>query len=476
MSKSNSHQNGHSPSSEDSDTPEPYQTHEIGDGAFGIVTKIGENKVVKKYKKYDDDDPTTIIPSSIKELIILSQFNTTNMITLTEFKIDSEFVELYMPDGGVNLFDLVSEIESTNLEEDLATKNSEDKDNYKYHNCKDESYKNRINDLHLILAKIVPVLYYLHSNGIIHNDMKPDNILLHNQTHSTNLIDFSASVLHKAFYSKCNYNFMAPEALFDGKVTTKSDMWGLGVTCLFYIFNMLICDRIGPMPPESHERHIRNYLKAQSVKSEYLGFDEAKLSQNKPILNIIKSMLHFDPKKRISSVELFHDPLFYNHKIEKGIQYFHFKDITPKYENSRRKESIELIYKICNTNNIKICFLHSVWIYDLFCRKHKVLSENEKLIVFAVLIISCSINDVALESFKYSHYIADKSCKKAKKALDPVITDIINNCVGKLYIRTFEQYNDGDSFNYEAAKNLVLSNDYFDRSHKDLLGLYNKLK
>lgn len=84
-----------------------------------------------------------------------------------------------------------------------------------------------------IFSQILNVISYLHSNNILHNDIKPENIIISSQN-SLKLIDFGHStfminnVSENIPYSTLSYN--APEVINEKRATTSSDIWSLGVT------------------------------------------------------------------------------------------------------------------------------------------------------------------------------------------------------------------------------------------------------
>ena len=99
-----------------------------------------------------------------------------------------------------------------------------------------------------IFKQISSALYYLKSKGIIHRDIKPDNILLTPSGH-IKLIDFGLSLstnLAKADYRRVGTpGFIAPEVLNSKKDTLQgygfeSDVYSLGI--------VLYCAIVGEHP------------------------------------------------------------------------------------------------------------------------------------------------------------------------------------------------------------------------------------
>jgi len=99
---------------------------------------------------------------------------------------------------------------------------------------------------HTKARKLVPVTYtkvymyqicrsisYIHSLGICHRDIKPQNLLLDTNTHRVKLCDFgSAKVLVKGQPNVayiCSRYYRAPELIFEAtEYSTKIDVWSMG--------------------------------------------------------------------------------------------------------------------------------------------------------------------------------------------------------------------------------------------------------
>ena len=103
----------------------------------------------------------------------------------------------------------------------------------------------RYKHLLLIMKDIIKALEYLHNNGIIHNDVKPENIII--DKHLTPIlvdfgvacVDLSVCKLDKNVTSKCCKGIMGPNMYISPETIKRkvyyieSDIWSLGIT--FYI-------------------------------------------------------------------------------------------------------------------------------------------------------------------------------------------------------------------------------------------------
>ncbi|BGP20662.1 hypothetical protein JCM10213_001092 [Rhodosporidiobolus nylandii] len=86
----------------------------------------------------------------------------------------------------------------------------------------------------VIIREVLVALSFLHSQGIIHRDVKAANILL-TQTGRILLADFGVAAHLQANSKRSTFTgtplWMAPEVITDGKLyDTKADIWSLGIT------------------------------------------------------------------------------------------------------------------------------------------------------------------------------------------------------------------------------------------------------
>lgn len=93
------------------------------------------------------------------------------------------------------------------------------------------------NDIIKLIYQILKILFHIHSNGIVHGDVKFSNIL--NVDNQLKMCDFGGSNFSSNAKGKTHVftiPFAAPEVLNYNKVTSKSDIWSLGVMTyrLFY--------------------------------------------------------------------------------------------------------------------------------------------------------------------------------------------------------------------------------------------------
>lgn len=131
-----------------------------------------------------------------------------------------------------------------------------------------------------ILKRVLIAIKGLHDKGIIHGDIKTDNVLLNSKTREVVLIDFSLSL----YSNKDNQGmhiqtvfFRAPEIILGTPLSLKTDIWSLG--CMIYkilvghkIFN---CDRyFTEKDPESESDSESDDYSSEDSDDSLVGFKE----------------------------------------------------------------------------------------------------------------------------------------------------------------------------------------------------------
>ncbi|OHT06294.1 CMGC family protein kinase [Tritrichomonas foetus] len=173
-------------------------------------------------------------------------------------------------------------------------------------------------------------LKYMHSTGIIHCDIKPENILFfENNMNNVKIIDFGCSCyVGKLMYSYIQSRYYrAPEVVFGIQYSTPIDMWSLGcVICELLTGTPLfpaedenelvnqISEVIGLPPKElikkgprakhyfNEDGTLKNFANTKGKKYEVSNKtlrDLAHIKDN-DLLDLVEKCLTWDPKERIT--------------------------------------------------------------------------------------------------------------------------------------------------------------------------------
>jgi len=240
---------------------------QIGEGGFGMVMKAkskstGEIVAIKLISRERVKDQS-ILENEVNNLAMLDH---PNIVKLIEVYENSEYVFMVQ----------------------------------EYCECSLGCYlkKNKLTEdtLKLLLKKILSALVYCHKIGVIHRDIKLQNIMLSKEgdINSLKLIDFGLSA--QTHYNKAKMSqamgtamYLAPEVIF-GEYDEKVDLWSLGVL-VYYMLN-----GVPPFPGRDPREVYENIMQAASIN--YVP----KIQGASDELNDLWSrMLRYDKNERISA-------------------------------------------------------------------------------------------------------------------------------------------------------------------------------
>ena len=256
----------------------------IGEGCYGtvflamnLITK--QNVAIKKINKIKENEIDDLEVKN--EINILRNLDHPNIVKIIEFYSTENayyIITDYCPSG-----ELFNQINNSYNEFQLA----------------------------VLFYQIFSGLYYLHTNNIIHRDLKLENILLSEieKDYKTNLkyfwikiIDFGTSKIfskHRKEKSIVGSSYyIAPEVL-NQCYNEKCDTWSVGV-----ILYMLICGK----PPFDGEDDFKIIDKIKIGKFD----DENKrlLNSSEEVQDLVHKLLNVNIKKRLSAHEALGHPWF----------------------------------------------------------------------------------------------------------------------------------------------------------------------
>ncbi|XP_076082867.1 PAS domain-containing serine/threonine-protein kinase-like [Mytilus galloprovincialis] len=266
----------------------------IGKGAFGFVKTAlrktdGEEVVVKFIRKSKVLSECWITERSgdkiPMEVGLLRKLSHPNIVSVIDVFENDDYVQMVMEKhgSGMDLFEFIDR--SPLLDETLA------------------SY---------IFKQMVSAISYLHKNGIIHRDVKDENVIL-NESFQIKLIDFGAAAYldtTKLFGTFCGtLEYCSPEVLMGNKYKgPELEMWSMGVTLYTLVF--------GENPFFDVDETIQCVLKPPFVVS-------------RPLMFLLMGLLHPDPRKRTSIKDCEKD-LWVNQPID--ISMYKWEDVLPNSE------------------------------------------------------------------------------------------------------------------------------------------------
>ncbi|KAK8799728.1 hypothetical protein WA158_006276 [Blastocystis sp. Blastoise] len=308
-----------------SQQPEDYMQYEDMEIKWGspdryeIVEKVGRGKYSEVFKAVDLQTNQFV---SIKYLK-----------PVRKKKIRREIKILQNLNGGPNIIPLVDVVRDPETgAPSLITKWVNNRDFKEFYPSLSDA------EIRYYLYKVLVALDYAHSKGIMHRDIKPQNILIDQYSHEVYLIDWG---LAEFYQPNVEYNvrvstrhYKGPELLVNYlKYDYSLDIWGLGCMIAGIIFLKAPffrgrdnSDQLVKIAEVLGTADLYEYLNTYGAKLDkpteaIMGKYEHKSWKNyitnensryinKDVLDLLDHMLVYDHQKRFSARECMEHPFF----------------------------------------------------------------------------------------------------------------------------------------------------------------------
>ena len=239
----------------------------IGEGSFSRIIQVkvkNKIRVIKKLEYESIDDVIMLTPKTLRELVFLQYIDSKYVIKPTN--ITNTY--LYMQNEGNNLYEYITGLKNSNSLLSWT------------------EYK-------LIFWQIVRGIFDIHNKGIIHGDIKPQNILYSKKSNSVKICDFNFSTLDDGSISGKSYTLQyRPLESLLSTYNNKSDIWALGCT----MWELFAFKPLFEINRQNQETDVNEYI-IHAVTSK-LGSPSDKLIKKYNLESYVK---YFDMNKNLNS-------------------------------------------------------------------------------------------------------------------------------------------------------------------------------
>lgn len=253
----------------------------IAQGSYGVINKAvhkltGEEVVIKKISKEEMDMADLYQQRLEVEILKICQHKGTAL--MKDYYEDADYIYIVMEYiKGRDLFDYL-----------------------KYNNTKMTEQKAKEIAYHILLG-----IQYLHTYGIIHRDLKLENIMMTDKTDSALpvLVDFGLATVigpgQRATESSGTVGYCAPEVLSGGSYEETCDLWSFG--CVVHVLMS------GCLP---FEASVKQEVMRMTIQDP-VTFKQPIWSRASPeVRDLVKSLLVKDPEERLTISEALAHPWF----------------------------------------------------------------------------------------------------------------------------------------------------------------------
>ncbi|KAM7472659.1 hypothetical protein LguiA_010842 [Lonicera macranthoides] len=318
----------------------------LGRGGFSVVrkgikkTSGGNGEVaIKTLRRITTNGPTTSFSSNWKQVSV------SDALLTNEILVMRRIVEDVSPHPNViHLYDVCEDASGVHLILELCS-GGELFDRI----VRQARYSEA--EAAAVVRQIASGLKALHSANIVHRDLKPENCLFLNEKKDSPLkiMDFGLSSVEEftdpvvGLFGSIDY--VSPEALLQGTVSSRSDMWSLGV--ILYIL-------LSGYPPFIAQS---NRQKQQMIMAgEFSFYEKTWKNISSSAKDLISCLLTVDPHRRPNAEEILQHPWVIGDSANEG-------QIDP--------EIVSRLQSFNARRKLRAAALASMWTSTIFLRTKK---------------------------------------------------------------------------------------------------------
>lgn len=165
-----------------------------------------------------------------------------------------------------------------------------------------------------VISQVIDALEYAHACGVIHSDLKPENIMISNsETMQIKLIDFGLSKSRKRWEWMTKVGgtpaYIAPECL-SRRYTEAVDMWALGIITFEMFFGYVPFQKVRGNAIKTISNALKGFEgEVRPGRGNWFP-EEHRISEN--AMTFISYLLKVNPAERLTAPEAKHHPWITN--------------------------------------------------------------------------------------------------------------------------------------------------------------------
>ena len=396
----------------------------LGEGSYGKVFSKHKNDKKLAIKHIQNSQNSGI--KNIPEINFLSFFfkSSPYIISMKQIKVDDKKIKVYFNQADIDLRKYIK--------------------------------NNKIEKLQIkkIILEILLALKSIHDANVIHQDIKPENILLfkQNKFYQSQLCDFGISCFFNPFEKNIDIAstpyYRAPE-IYTQNYNKKIDIWALGTILYELKTNKILLSSLDNninksilhtiyniLPNECYPnddiiKRDKNFFKKEIKKLKF------EIEKNDEVYDLLINMLKIDPNERYDVNQCLNHPYFNDlkeliNKSKKLIKIPNLIDV-PIIQCNERKIMSELVKVIYNKKNDlkwyndRILF-QSISLFDKFLNSKyvkKINNDNEYEIIYDTSLIIASKNYALSQPININNYKnKEKIIKWEKKLIFKILNGI----------------------------------------------------